>query len=89
MVKHTTYINFDATMSDKKQSKVVHLFEGWAFGKINYLIFLAGLLLIVFGYIIMALGEVDSFQSITLAPIMLFLGYVVAIPIALIYRSKK
>ena len=76
-------------MSDKKQSKVVHLFEGWAFSKINYLIFLAGLLLIVFGYIIMALGEVDSFQSITLAPIMLFLGYVVAIPIALIYRTKK
>ena len=89
MVKHTTYINFDASMSDKKQSKVVHLFEGWAFNKTNYVIFLVGLLLIVGGYIIMALGEVDSFQSITLAPIMLFLGYVVAIPIALIYRSKK
>ena len=76
-------------MSDKKQSKVVHLFEGWAFGKTNYIIFFGGLLLIVIGYIIMALGEVNSFQSITLAPIMLFLGYVVAIPIALIYRSKK
>ncbi len=76
-------------MSDKKQSKGIHLFEGWAFRKINYLIFLIGILLIVCGYIIMALGEVNSFQSITLAPIMLFLGYVVAIPIALIYRSKK
>ena len=89
MVKHTTYINFDASMSDKKQSKVVHLFEGWAFGKTNYLIFLGGLLLIVFGYIIMAMGEVDSFQSIILAPIMLFIGYIVTIPIALIYRTKK
>ena len=76
-------------MSDKKQSKVVHLFEGWAFKKNNYLIFLAGLLLIVSGYVIMAMGKVDSFQSITLAPILLFLGYVVVIPIALIYRSKK
>lgn len=76
-------------MSDKKQSKVVHLFEGWAFNKINYLIFLIGLLLIMLGYIIMALGEVDSFQSITIAPIVLFFGYVVAIPIALIYRPKK
>ena len=76
-------------MSDKKQSKVVHLFEGWAIRKINYLIFLIGLLLIMFGYIIMALGEVDSFQSITVAPILLFLGYVVAIPIALIYRPNK
>lgn len=89
MFKHNTYINFDASMSDKKQSKGIHLFEGWAFRKINYLIFLIGILLIVCGYIIMALGEVNSFQSITLAPIMLFLGYVVAIPIALIYRSKK
>ena len=76
-------------MSDNKQLKVIHLFEGWAFNKTNYLIFLAGILLIVGGYIVMAIGEVDSFQSITLAPIMLFLGYVVAIPIALIYRSKK
>ena len=89
MLKHNTYINFDATMSDKKQSKVVHLFEGWAFNKNNYLIFLVGLVLIVSGYIIMALGEVDSFQSITLAPILLFLGYIVAIPVALIYRPKK
>ena len=76
-------------MSNKKQPKGIHLFEGWAFRKINYLIFLIGILLIVCGYIIMALGEVNSFQSITLAPIMLFIGYVVAIPIALIYRSKK
>ena len=76
-------------MGDKKQSKVVHLFEGWAFKKINYLIFLVGLLLIVSGYIIMTMGEVDSFQSITLAPILLFFGYVVAIPVALIYRPKK
>lgn len=76
-------------MSDKKQSKGIHLFEGWAFRKINYLIFIFGILLIGCGFIIMALGDVNSFQSITLAPIMLFLGYVVAIPIALIYRPKK
>ena len=76
-------------MSDKKQRKVINLFEGWAFKKINYLIFLVGLLLIVTGYIIMATGEVNSFRSLTLAPIMLFLGYVIAIPVALIYRPKK
>ncbi len=89
MLKHATYINFDVSMSDKKQLKGIHLFEGWAFKKINYLIFLIGILLILCGYIIMALGEVNSFQSITLAPVLLFLGYLVAIPIALIYRSKK
>ena len=76
-------------MSDKKRTKVVHLFEGWAFKKVNYIIFLIGLLLIVSGYIIMASGEVNSFQSITLAPILLFIGYLIAIPVALIYRPKN
>ena len=76
-------------MSDKKRTKVVHLFEGWAFKKVNYIIFLIGLLLIVSGYIIMASGEVNSFQSLTLAPILLFIGYLIAIPVALIYRPKN
>jgi hypothetical protein len=76
-------------MSEKKQSKDVHLFEGWAFKKINYIIFLIGILFIVAGYIIMATGTVNSFQSLTLAPIMLFIGYVVVIPVALIYRPKN
>ena len=89
MVKRITYINFDATMNDKKQSNDVHLFEGWAFKKINYIIFLIGILFIVTGYIVMATGTVNSFQSLTLAPIMLFIGYVVLIPFALIYRPKN
>ena len=76
-------------MSEKKVSEEIHLFEGWAFNKVNYLIFLVGILLIIAGYIIMATGSVDSFQSLTLAPILLFVGYVVVIPVALIYRPKK
>jgi len=89
LVKRITYVNFDAAMSENKQSNEVHLFEGWAFKKINYIIFLVGIVLIVAGYILMATGSVNSFQSLTLAPIMLFLGYIVAIPTALIYRPKK
>lgn len=76
-------------MSEKKVSQETHLFEGWAFKKANYLIFLVGILLIISGYIIMAAGSVNSFQSLTLAPILLFVGYIVVIPIALIYRPKK
>ena len=89
MVKRITYVNFDAAMSEKKQSNEVHLFEGWAYKKINYIIFLVGITLIIAGYILMATGSVNSFQSLTLAPILLFLGYIVAIPTALIYRPKK
>jgi len=64
------------------------LFDSWSFSKTNYLLFFAGLILIIFGYIVMVNGEVSSFQSLTLAPTMLFLGYIVFIPSALIYKNR-
>ena len=60
----------------------------WGFSKLNYLFFTFGLISIFFGYLVMAKGEVDSFQSLTLAPILLFLGYIVLIPISLILPSE-
>ena len=76
-------------MTTKDNKDVKQLFKGWAFGKKNYLIFSIGLALVIIGYIFMANGEVNSFQSLTLAPIMLFLGYIVVIPVSLIYRDKS
>ena len=64
------------------------LFESWSFSKINYLLFISGLLLIIVGYVVMGYGEVDSFQSLSIAPTMLFLGYIVFIPCALIYKDR-
>ncbi len=81
--------NFAAAMSDKKDTNGVHLFEGWAFGKINYILFAIGVILLLVGYAAMATGTVNSFQSLTLAPILLFLGYVVVIPLALVYRQQN
>ena len=75
-------------MSNKKIVEKIQLVEGWAFNRTNYIIFFIGVLFIVFGYIIMATGTVNSFQSLTLAPIMLFLGYIIIIPASLIYRGK-
>ncbi len=69
--------------------KSPHLFETWSFSKTNYIFFGSGLGLIILGYIVMAMGEVNSFQSLTLAPIMLFIGYIVLIPIALLYRDQS
>jgi len=80
---------FSAAMSKINDKKAGHLFESWTFGKINYILFSGALVLIISGYVIMARGSVNSFQSLTLAPIMLFLGYIVMIPIALIYRKKN
>jgi len=76
-------------MSSDNQQNKINLFDGWAFGRINYILFGAGLGLVIFGYFFMANGEVDSYQSLTLAPIMLFLGYIVVIPISLVYRDKE
>ena len=63
--------------------------NNWPFKKINYLLFGIGILVIILGYILMAFGEVDSFQSVKLAPTILLLGYTVIIPISIFYRFKK
>ncbi len=89
MVNGLELVNFPAAMKQDHKEHQMHLIEGWAFTSKNYIIFAVGVLLIAVGYIVMATGETTSTQSITIAPIMLFLGYVVVIPIALIYRDKK
>jgi Flp pilus assembly protein TadB len=55
--------------------------EGLPFTRKNYYLFLVGLAVIVIGYIALAQG------SITLAPILLVLGYCVLIPVAILYRG--
>ena len=65
------------------------LFQDWSFEKENYIFFIAGTISVILGYIIMATGETYSFQSLSLAPILLFLGYIILIPIALIYKKDK
>ena len=37
----------------------------------------------------MASGHVTSFQSLTLAPILLFLGYIIFIPVSLIISTDR
>ena len=59
------------------------------FSRLNYLFFILGLLMIFLGYFIMATGHVYSFQSLTVAPILLFLGYIIFIPMSLVLSSDK
>ena len=70
------------------EKTVTPLFNNWSFSKINYLLFFAGILFITIGYIIMSSGETYSFQSLSIAPIMLFIGYIILIPASLIYRRR-
>ncbi len=57
--------------------------ETLPFTKMNYYIFGAGLVAIILGYFTLSQG------SITLAPVLLVLGYCVIIPIAILYRGKE
>lgn len=53
------------------------------FSKRNYLWFGIGIIVIVIGYIFLGMGD------ITLAPILLVLGYCVIIPISILIGEKK
>jgi len=74
---------------NKDSDSNTSLFESWNFSTTNYVLFGIGLALIIVGYFVMATGEVNSFQSLTLAPIMLFIAYIIVIPAALLYREKS
>ena len=80
---------FSPAVAKQNGKSEIHLFEGWALRKKNYLFFGIGLATIIAGYIVMATGDVNSFQSLTLAPIMLFVGYLVIIPLALVLDRKS
>ena len=69
-------------MKDKNNNN-----NNWPFDKINYLLFGIGISTIMIGYLLMATGEVDSFQSIRLAPLILFVGYIVIIPVSIFYKK--
>ena len=74
---------------NKDSESTTALFESWSFSTVNYALFGIGLALIILGYIVMASGEVNSFQSLTVAPIILFVGYIFFLPAALIYQDKN
>jgi uncharacterized membrane protein HdeD (DUF308 family) len=58
------------------------------FTKANYLLFGLSILVIILGYIALAQPPVDGFLTLTVAPILLVVGYCVMIPFSIMYRSK-
>ena len=66
-----------------------NLFDTWSYTKKNYILFVCGIIMIILGYIIMVSGETNSFQSLSLSPVILLIGYLILIPASLIYKEKK
>jgi len=56
--------------------------EGPLFRKPNYILFGAALLVIALGFVLLAGG------SITMAPLLLVVGYAVLVPLAILYRPR-
>jgi hypothetical protein len=54
----------------------------------NFMILGAGLVVIVLGYLALSGNVVEGFRQLTLAPILLLLGYCVIIPVGIMYRKK-
>ena len=55
----------------------------------NMWLFGLGLATIALGYVFLSLPPVDGFMSLTLAPLLLILGYCVFIPLALLSGKKE
>ena len=61
--------------------------NNWSFTSVNYWLFFIGITFILLGYLLMYTGGVNSFQSLTLSPILLVIGYCVIIPISIFYKK--
>jgi hypothetical protein len=70
------------TTKPKRKKATRQKTDTFAFTRKNYLTLLAGLVVISLGFITLRMG------SITLAPLLLVLGYCVIIPIGILLRPK-
>jgi hypothetical protein len=59
------------------------------FTKKNWALFFVGLAVIVLGYLFLRVPPAEGFFSLTLAPILLVIGYCVLIPIAILIGENK
>jgi preprotein translocase subunit Sss1 len=75
--------------SSKESSKVknVPFHDYWE--KFNYILFIAGIGILIVGYVFMAQGPWDSFISLSISPIVLLSGYIIVIPLAILLNKRK
>ena len=81
----TTIIATNFPIMENKNKKTLQF--SWPYKRKNYVLFGVGVFVIIVGYLIMYLGDVNSFQSLVVSPLLLLLGYLVIIPVALLFRK--
>lgn len=87
MTKLLDFIIFAPLIMNQKKKKKSGPFL--AFTAANYWIFLCAVVVLIVGYIFLSIEPVDGIWSLTIAPIVLVIGYCVLVPLAIFYRAKK
>ncbi|MCU0373386.1 MAG: hypothetical protein MUE56_09120 [Ignavibacteria bacterium] len=77
-----------AKVIKSKKVQVTEKFH-FSFTNRNYMIIGIGIVLIIIGYVFMSENSVDGFLPTVVAPILLVLGYIVVVPIGILYRDKN
>lgn len=57
--------------------------------KRNYLFFSAGILLVIIGFYFMSIGNWDSFESLVISPVILFIAYIFIFPLSISAGKEK
>ncbi len=55
----------------------------------NYILILAGIGALILGYFLMTMGPWDNPISLSISPIVLLIGYLIIIPLAILFSSTK
>lgn len=59
------------------------------FGKKNLTLYVAGLAVLIIGYILLSIGPWENPLSRSAAPLVLLIGYLVLFPLAIMIKPKK
>lgn len=57
--------------------------------KKNYYLLALGLIVTIVGFYFMTIGPWDSFSSLVISPILLFIAYVIIFPLSIFLRKKS
>ena len=57
--------------------------------KRNYYLLILGLLVTIIGFYFMSIGPWDSFSSLVVSPIILFIAYIIIFPLSIFLRKKQ
>ncbi|MCB0751085.1 MAG: hypothetical protein KDC52_06395 [Ignavibacteriae bacterium] len=78
-----------AKVKSKKQvKKLISPFKNY-WNRNNLIIFIAGLVLVIIGFLFMAPDPWDSTLSLSISPIILLIAYIVVFPLSILYKKKK